>query len=174
MAMNYNLYSESDLSRDGIKCKYFTFKGRLNREAFLIRCSVLYVLGLILGALFVSGVLIVNISAFESDTLAGMLSHILSSAIGLFLLSTATVFFMILIISGLTLAIRRLHDLNLSSSWFLVWLALFFSPLAPMFGFLAKAALFSLAIITFISLFCLKGTKGVNKYGSNPLDEQHN
>lgn len=56
-----------------------------------------------------------------------------------------------LFLPGLSAAVRRLHDTNRSGWWY--WIAL-----VPLAG--------AIALLVF---FCLKGTPGENRYGSDPL-----
>jgi uncharacterized membrane protein YhaH (DUF805 family) len=74
------------------------------------------------------------------------------------------------------MSIKRLHDRN-KSGW---WLALFF--IAPsLLGklsdrlddqtavFIIGLVGFGLSVWCFVEIFCLKGTKGPNRFGSDPL-----
>ena len=60
-----------------------------------------------------------------------------------------------LIVPGIAVAVRRLHDTN-RSGW---WLLLCFVPFVG-----------SIVILVFM---CLEGTKGANKYGDEPVVENY-
>lgn len=60
-------------------------------------------------------------------------------------------------VAGFCVTIRRLHDLNLSGWFYLIFLVLF---LIPLINFLAWIGL--------IVVMCLPGTKGPNKWGEDP------
>ena len=60
-----------------------------------------------------------------------------------------------LIVPGIAVSVRRLHDTN-KSGW---WLLLCFVPFVG-----------SIVILVFM---CLEGTKGANKYGDEPVVENY-
>jgi len=74
------------------------------------------------------------------------------------------------------LSIKRLHDRNKSGWWMLLffvvpslldklwaWLDL------PTGAFIVGLIEFGLSVWCFVEIFCLKGTKGPNRFGSDPL-----
>lgn len=61
----------------------------------------------------------------------------------------------------IALAVRRLHDRNLSGWWYLGFIIAWFVPYLNL-----------LAIITLIVLFAFPGTKGPNRFGPDPLNPQ--
>jgi uncharacterized membrane protein YhaH (DUF805 family) len=74
------------------------------------------------------------------------------------------------------IAIKRLHDRN-KSGW---WMVLFFigPPLLdklwdwldnPTAGFVVSLIGFVLSVWSFVEIFCLRGTRGPNRFGSDPL-----
>lgn len=67
------------------------------------------------------------------------------------------IFVLAIIIPGIALYVRRLHDQNLTG-W--IYLGIFVVSLIPLIGLLA-----SIASIVFA---CIPGTKGPNKYGADP------
>lgn len=146
---------------------YYYYGGRLNRFAFfkksLIWLLVFIILGVPLTAL-ISMLPITNI----------FLKNILYSiVIGLFYFKLAT------------FIIKRLHDLELSGKYFVGYFLLtnIFSiimllsfkqgPESELFSKLSFLAtiisLIQLAIV--FTIFLMKGTKGENKYGSDPLEK---
>src|SRR5207244_10023273 len=110
--------------------------------------------------------------ASGSDAVATLLS----SAVGL-----------VIFVSGIFVAIKRLHDRD-KSGW---WLLLFYIAPSVLFGlgaviwiigiaadasgaatgiaFVFFAAGFALSVWAFIELGCLRGTVGPNRYGPDPL-----
>ena len=147
----------------------FSYKGRLSRKAFffswlkLIGLSIVYALVL---------------------TLMAILSKALPIYLKIFslLLVIICIFALITILIGtFNIQIKRLHDLNFSGWWLLVVIII----TAP--GNLAsdprvnlslpeplRTVLIAVSTITFlgfiISLLFIKGSKGENKYGKNPLE----
>jgi uncharacterized membrane protein YhaH (DUF805 family) len=74
------------------------------------------------------------------------------------------------------MSIKRLHDRN-KSGW---WMTLFFIAPSllgklsdrlddPTAAFIVGAIGFGLSTWCFVEIFCLKGTKGPNRFGSDPL-----
>jgi uncharacterized membrane protein YhaH (DUF805 family) len=74
------------------------------------------------------------------------------------------------------ISIKRLHDRN-KSGW---WMVLFFIVPSlldklwdwlddPTVAFLVRALGFGLSVWSFVEIFCLKGTKGPNRFGFDPL-----
>ena len=108
--------------------KYFNFQGRLNRKRYILRSIVLSI---------VSGILAAVFAALLGDSGLSLVVCALISIAGF--------------IAGLSLCVRRLHDLNRSG---LFWL-LVFIPIVDFF--------FAIYVIFF------KGTEGDNQYGPDPL-----
>ena len=67
-------------------------------------------------------------------------------------------FYLGILIPTIAVAVRRLHDRNMSGWWYLGFIALSFIPVV---GFLASIAM--------LVIFCLKGTDGDNRFGPDPL-----
>jgi len=140
----------------------FSFQGRINRAKFWLAILIYFVVNIVVGIVgYASG----------SDAVATLLS----SAVGL-----------VIFVSGIFVAIKRLHDRD-KSGW---WLLLFY--IAPSvlfglgaviwiigiaadasgasgFGYLLFAAGFAISVWAFIELGCLRGTVGPNQYGPDPL-----
>ncbi len=108
--------------------KYFNFQGRLNRKRYILRSLVLSIVTGILAAVF---------AALLGDSILSLVVCAAISIAGF--------------VAGLSLCVRRLHDLNRSG---LFWL-LFFIPIVDFF--------FAIYVIFF------KGTEGDNQYGPDPL-----
>jgi uncharacterized membrane protein YhaH (DUF805 family) len=140
----------------------FSFQGRINRGKFWLAILIYFVANIVVGILgYASG----------SDTVATLLS----SAVGL-----------VIFVSGIFVAIKRLHDRD-KSGW---WLLLFYIAPSVLFGlgavawvigiagessgaggiaFVFFAAGFAISVWAFIELGCLRGTVGPNPYGPDPL-----
>jgi len=124
-----------------IKCitkKYTVFEGRTNRKEYITFAS-LYLLVIIASRYFATTI---ATSVEQYNSL--LLIH------GIFLL------FLFIINSAITC--RRLHDLNLSGWWQIIFIiaSIFISKI--------------ISVIVFIILLFLKGTSGTNKYGKPPID----
>ncbi len=111
--------------------KYAKFEGRANRPQYWYFVLTLFLAFFILEILCV--IPFVNIIAF----------------LALLVLSLG------LIVPGIAVTVRRLHDTN-KSGW---WLLLCFVPFVG-----------SIVILVFM---CLEGTKGANKYGDEPVVENY-
>jgi uncharacterized membrane protein YhaH (DUF805 family) len=98
----------------------------------------------------------------------GVIYGLLSKGIGFFLI--VLIVYIPLIVSGVFVGIKRLHDRD-KSGW---WLLLFYLVPALLNEMSNTSMLFSLAslaisIWAFVELGCLRGTAGPNKYGPDPL-----
>ena len=124
---------------DNIREMFFSWEGRLNRKPYILRCLAL---GLILTAVYI----LLMVIAFT--TAAAQVGNGIPT-MGAF--SATYILYLPSIISGYLLAIRRLHDLDLSAFFIL----LSFVPVVSFF--------FALYLIF------KKGTEGPNSYGPDPL-----
>jgi uncharacterized membrane protein YhaH (DUF805 family) len=133
----------------------FTFDGRINRGKFWLAALIYFIVGLILGIL---GFLLEAISLGFVATAVGGITNF------------------VVLISGIAVGIKRLHDRN-KSGWWLLFFYLALPALAVigfllnqtgMMGviFLAAAAIF---LWMFIELACLRGTIGPNRFGPDPV-----
>lgn len=127
----------------------FSFSGRINRAKFWGGGIIIGVIAGVIGGIF--GGAIAG-AAMSGDTDAIVASLAGSGLIALL----ATI---VLAILGLSLQVRRLHDLN-QTGWFVVlfWVLQF----VPIVGFFVW-------LWPFIWLGCMKGTDGPNNYGPDPL-----
>jgi uncharacterized membrane protein YhaH (DUF805 family) len=105
--------------------KYATFKGRAARAEFWF-----WQLFLVLG---------------------GVAAELLDYVLGYHGGPVASIFWLATLLPTLAVASRRLHDID-RSAW---WLLLYFVPL--------------IGWIVLIVRWCTKGTKGYNSYGGNPM-----
>ena len=127
---------------DNIREMFFSWEGRLNRKPYILRCLAL---GLILTVVYI----LLMVIAFT--TAAAQVGNGIPT-MGAF--SATYILYLPFIISGYLLAIRRLHDLDLSAFFIL----LSFVPVVSFF--------FALYLIF------KKGTEGPNAYGPDPLSTE--
>ena len=102
---------------------YFSAQGRLNRQAYWLSTIPLFILSLFL------------------ETTTGVLHK-----------STILMVYLVLLVSGYMIGIKRCHDRN-KSGW---WILLSFVPIVGL-------------LWTFVELGCLRGSDGDNNYGTDPL-----
>lgn len=81
------------------------------------------------------------------------------SPLGFILIALVAIYVLAIIIPGIALFIRRLHDIN-QTGW--IYLGLVVASVIPVIGFIASIAMIVIA--------CIPGTKGPNKYGPDPLN----
>ena len=134
---------------DNIREMFFSWEGRLNRKAYILRCLAL---GLIMTAIYIL------LMVFAFTTAAAQMGNgipMMGNGIPMMGAFSATyILYLPFIISGYLLAIRRLHDLDLSAFFIL----LSFVPVVSFF--------FALYVIF------KKGTEGPNSYGPDPLSTE--
>ena len=136
---------------------FISFSGRINRAKYWIAVLIFTAINIVLGALGYLG--------SGSTAVRGI-----NTVVGIAML-----------ISGIGVAIKRLHDRN-KSGWFvllfvvapaiLLGLGLAVGTMSTGSDFIATA-LWLIAIViglwSFVELGCLRGTIGRNQYGSDPL-----
>jgi uncharacterized membrane protein YhaH (DUF805 family) len=128
----------------------FGFSGRINRAKYWLAALIYLVVMLIaVGLAFAGGMVMM-----------------------LFLV-VAVIIYAPVIISGIAVGIKRLHDRDKSGWWLLVFYVLpgVLSGLANQVGLqvILSLASFALSIWGFVELGCLRGTAGPNQYGPDPL-----
>ncbi|WP_295352768.1 DUF805 domain-containing protein [uncultured Succinivibrio sp.] len=123
-----------------LKRKYSDFSGRACRSEYW--WYILFVNLLYIGLSIVGGVLTV---------FTGMIGAYLMIAI--FIIALVG-----LLVPSIAVTVRRMHDLNVSGWWLILFLVLSLIPLIN-----------NLLVIGYIICFCLKGTSGPNKFGEDPL-----
>jgi uncharacterized membrane protein YhaH (DUF805 family) len=126
-----------------------TFQGRINRAKYWI-AAVIYVAAMLI---------------------AGLLSFVLGFGVLWFVVGG--VIYIAVVISGIAVGIKRLHDRDKSGWWLLVF---YVGPsvlggLGTSTGFQVVFAIasFALALWAFVELGCLRGTAGANQYGPDSL-----
>ena len=120
---------------NGIKEMFFSFEGRLNRQRYLLRA---------LGVGFVNSVIAF---VLESLMMGAFLAG--SSGTGIVIGLLWLLIFVFFMIIGISLGVRRCHDLD-KSGWYL---------------------LAGILIIPGLYLIFAKGTEGQNQYGPDPLQQ---
>ena len=134
---------------NGLKEKFFSYKGRLNRKRYFLR-------GMVIGA--IQGLILGIDKASENN--AFHLSENTEIFLGLLMLAIL----LASIISHFMLVIRRLHDNDKSGWWAVFFSSYYISVLSP-----------KLAIVNVIgwplALYLLfkKGNNGFNRFGADPL-----
>ncbi|MGE3248302.1 MAG: DUF805 domain-containing protein [Beijerinckiaceae bacterium] len=139
---------------------FFSWRGRINRLAFLIRHAVL--VGVLLGFWLAASVL--------AAAGLGFLGYLLGFAVGI-----------AVGISSIMLSIQRWHDRNLSGhvEWLFAGGPFAIGILASLIqapaGSVVQRALATLYLVIMlwglIELLFMPGTKGPNDYGPDPLEE---
>lgn len=80
------------------------------------------------------------------------------SGLGYVIIAILAVFYLAILIPSIAVAVRRLHDRNMSGWWYLGFIVL---SAIPFVGVVASIAM--------LVIFCLKGTDGDNRFGPDPL-----
>ncbi len=119
-----------DLVLECFTRKYIQFTGRARRKEFWF-FQLAYVIILIL--------------AFAVDWCLGSYEEVDGYGV------VSTVSYIALIIPGIAVAVRRLHDTNRRGWWFLI-------NFVPIIG-----------AIVYLVFVCLRGTDGENRFGPDPL-----
>jgi uncharacterized membrane protein YhaH (DUF805 family) len=132
------------------KALLFTFQGRINRAPYWT-AIVIYVVTMLIVA-----------------TLAFLLA--LGSAFFIVLL----IVYIPLVVSGVMVGIKRLHDRDRSGWWLAVFYLLPFALNVVSYGlgdlgFIVSLAGFAVSIWGLVELGFLRGTAGPNRYGPDPL-----
>lgn len=143
----------------------FGFRGRINRAKYWLSMLVYVVVGLLLGLV---GLVTGRVTGFQVP------SRIVE---------------LVIFVSSLAVTVKRLHDRDKSAWWLLAYylvpsiliaiaLAAAFvgidglGGMAAGWGFLVKLAIlgaFAFSLWFFVDLACLRGTKGYNRFGPDPL-----
>ena len=147
----------------------FSYKGRLNRKAYFFSCLKLIGLALVYMLVFVLMLLLSKIFPIYLKIFPLLL--VVLCVLGILIIN----------VGMMSIQIKRLHDLNFSGWWFLV-VTLITAP-----GNLAsdtrinlplpeplRYILIAVDVVTIFligSFFFIKGSKGDNKYGKDPLEQ---
>jgi len=136
--------------------RYADFSGRSRRMEYWMFILFTTVVSIVLaGPAYFSIVsaAVTDPMAVDADPFAG-LGIVGMGGLGLFGL-----FMLAILIPSIAVAVRRLHDRDMSGWWYLGFIVL---GAIPFIGFIAS--------IAFIVILALPGTQGPNRFGPDPLD----
>lgn len=128
---------------------FFQTKGRLNRKGYILRLIILLVL------IFLCQIVMSQLANAQGN---------LRYAVFFFLITQ-----FILLIGSFLIAARRLHDLNFSGYWsILIGIVHVSGLIIPDLQNIAQVIQLGITIF----LMSIKGSKGENKYGKDPLKSE--
>lgn len=134
------------------KTLLFTYNGRINRAQYWT-AVVIYIAAMVV---------------------LGLISYLIGMAMLFFIL--AVIVYIPMIVSGVMVGIKRLHDRDKSGWWLLVFYllpaVLSWAGLAIGANFIFSLASFAVSIWGLVELGFLRGTPGPNQYGPDPLATQ--
>mgnify|MGYP000049220113 CR=1 FL=1 len=134
--------------------KYFSTEGRLNRKPFIQYIIFLIIMLLaFIGIITILGLASAISIAILSENINDLNLLIQVEIIPIVLAGIVSIILIILFLPLNFLMIRRLHDLNFSGWWIIF-------PIVFPCGY----------FIFILYLILAKGTKGLNKYGDDPLE----
>jgi uncharacterized membrane protein YhaH (DUF805 family) len=137
--------------------RYAEFSGRSRRMEYWMFQLLNFLVMLFAGALILSGV---PWDAFRDPNLGG--AALGDSQPGVLLwvgVVLLCLWFLAVLIPGIAVTVRRLHDRDMSGWWYLGFAVM---GVIPFVGWIAS--------IAFLVIMCLPGTSGENRFGSDPLD----
>ena len=148
--------------------KVFTIQGRLNRMPYNIFSF----------ALMLVPVVILTLMFLMQAYLKAHLNLVSGIFANTLIVSALIVVFIVILcfIGQVTLTIRRLHDLNLSGWFYLLFIipdtltAALYNEADPLMKIIS-IVLTLIPVIFFLLLMLKRGTVGDNKYGKDPLSE---
>jgi len=126
-----------------LKQNYANFQGRASRSEYWFFALFVFIVAAILTALLFATV------DFNTQQISGL---------GYVIIAILAVFYLGILIPSIAVAVRRLHDRNMSGWWYLGFIVL---SAIPFVGVVASIAM--------LVIFCLKGTDGDNRFGPDPL-----
>ncbi|NGM47185.1 DUF805 domain-containing protein [Rhodobacter sp. SGA-6-6] len=126
-----------------LKKNYANFQGRAARSEYWFFALFVFIVAGILSALMFATV------DFNTGQISGL---------GYVIIAILAVFYLAILIPSIAVAVRRLHDRNMSGWWYLGFIVL---SAIPFVGIVASIAM--------LVIFCLKGTDGDNRFGPDPL-----
>ncbi len=126
-----------------LKQNYANFQGRAARSEYWFFALFVFIVAAILTALLFATV------DFNTQQVSGL---------GYVIIAILAVFYLAILIPSIAVAVRRLHDRNMSGWWYLGFIVL---SAIPFVGVVASIAM--------LVIFCLKGTDGDNRFGPDPL-----
>lgn len=126
-----------------LKRNYANFQGRAARSEYWFFALFVFIVAGILSALMFATV------DFNTGQISGL---------GYVVIAVLAIFYLAILIPSIAVAVRRLHDRNMSGWWYLGFIVL---SAIPFVGIVASIAM--------LVIFCLKGTDGDNRFGPDPL-----
>ena len=148
--------------------KVFTIQGRLNRMPYNIFSFVLMLVPIV----------IITLMFLLQAYLKAHLNLVSGAFANALIVSALIAVFMVILcfIGEVTLTIRRLHDLNLSGWFYLLFIipdtltAALYNEANSLMKMIS-IVLTLIPVIFFLLLMFKRGTAGENKYGKDPLSE---
>ena len=125
-----------------LKQNYANFQGRASRSEYWFFALFVFIVAAILTALLFATV------DFNTQQISGL---------GYVIIAILAVFYLGILIPSIAVAVRRLHDRNMSGWWYLAVVVL---GQVPWLGALVN--------LGFLVLMCLPGTSGPNRFGPDP------
>jgi len=126
-----------------LKQNYANFQGRAARSEYWFFALFVGIIAVVLTGLLMLGM------NFQTGEITGL---------GYVIIAILVVFYLGVLIPSIAVAVRRLHDRNMSGWWYLGFIVL---SAIPFVGIVASIAM--------LVIFCLKGTDGDNRFGPDPL-----
>jgi uncharacterized membrane protein YhaH (DUF805 family) len=145
----------------------FSYQGRINRGKYWLAVLIYIAISVVVTA--IGSIMLGNgILEMADEADDGVILGLLSKGIGFVLI--VLIIYIPMIVSGIFVGIKRLHDRD-KSGW---WLLLFYLVPALLnelshVSFIFSLASFAISIWMFVELGCLRGTAGTNRYGPDPL-----
>ncbi len=143
--------------------RYADFSGRSQRKEFWM----FQLLNVIVTAVFLGPIYKVMIGDMMSQMAVGQDGTYSAAAstgfqfgnhpIALVFAAIGVIWALFVLIPGIAVTVRRLHDRDMSGWWYLGFVVL---AMIPLIGLVAS--------IAFIVVMCLEGTKGTNRFGADP------
>ena len=144
--------------------RYLSFSGRVKRLSFLLRFIFLLIISI--GLIIISAMLAASIPVLFPPTAFGVILLLLVILLGI-------TTYVLTLVAWYSLQVRRLHDINRSGLWVLLFFALGFigggtnasnpydiSTLTQIIGLIQ--------LLYLLGLFFWPGTKGPNRFGQDP------
>lgn len=134
--------------------RYADFAGRSRRLEFWMFQLLNLIVVTILVALLMSGIPLAELEGMAAEQATGLPAFAATFWLGFVL---TMVWWLFTLVPNLALVVRRLHDRDMSSWWYL---GFFVAMLIPFVSFVVA--------IAFLVLMLLDGTPGPNRYGPDP------
>lgn len=129
--------------------KYAVFSGRARRKEYWLYMLFNWIVGFVLGALYC---IFLGFGSRPRLGSAARSGHVVLVLVGLYFFMLAYLYILATLVPSIAVAVRRLHDIDLSGWWLLL-------SLIPLLGGLAL-----------LVLFVRDGSLGENRFGANPKD----